>query len=172
MDRAQKEELVTTLNRTFSQAGLVVVTHYRGVSAAEAIDLRRRVRDAGANFKVTKNRITRLALKGTTYEPLSELFNGPTAIAYSEDSVAAAKAVVGYAKSNDKLIVLGGAVRESVLDEGGIKALAALPSLDGIRATIVALLNAPATRLLGVLQAPAGQLARVLGAFADKGEGR
>ena len=172
MDRAQKEELVTTLNRTFSQAGLVVVTHYRGVSAAEAIDLRRRVRDAGANFKVTKNRITRLALKGTTYEPLSELFDGPTAIAYSEDPVAAAKAVVGYAKSNDKLIVLGGAVRETVLDEGGIKALAALPSLDGIRATVVALLNAPATRLLGVLQAPAGQLARVLGAYAEKGEGR
>ena len=172
MDRAQKEELVVTLKRTLSEAGLVVVTHYRGISAVEAVELRRQIKDAGASFEVTKNRITRLALEGTTYEPLSDLFTGPTAIAYSKDPVAAAKAVVRYAKDNDKLVVLGGAMRETVFDEGGIKALAALPSLDEIRAKIVALLNMPATRLLGVLQAPAGQLARVLGAYASKDEER
>lgn len=170
MDRAQKEDLVETLNRTFSEAGLVVVTCYRGLSAPEAVELRRQMKEAGANFRVIKNRLTRLALKGTPYEPLFDLFAGPTAIAYSADPVAAARAAVGYAKGNEKLVVLGGAMRETVLDEGGIKALAALPSLDQLRATIVGMVNAPATRLAGVLQAPAGQLARLLGAYAAKDE--
>ncbi|MCZ6524725.1 MAG: 50S ribosomal protein L10 [Alphaproteobacteria bacterium] len=166
MDRTQKEELVADLSRTISGAGLVVVTHYRGISAAEALDLRRRMKDAGASFRVTKNRLTRLALQGTPYEPLTELFTGPTAIAFSDDPVAAAKAAVGYAKINDKLIVVGGALGETVLDESAIKALAALPSLDELRAQLIALLSTPATRVAAVLLAPAGQLARVLGARA------
>jgi large subunit ribosomal protein L10 len=166
VDRARKEELVADLNRTLSDAGLVVVTHYRGISSAEALELRRRMKEAGASFRVTKNRLTRLALAGTPYEPLEELFTGPTAIAYSDDPVAAAKAAVGYAKSNDKLVVVGGALRESVLDESGVKALAALPSLDELRAQLVGLISTPATRVAAVLQAPAGQVARVLGAYA------
>lgn len=170
MDRAQKEELVASLNETFSQAGLVVVTHYRGLSAAEATELRRRVKEGGARFTVTKNRLTRLALKGTQYEPLTELFDGPTAIAYSDDPLAAARVAVGYAKGNDKLIVLGGAMGERRLDEGDVKALAALPSLDELRSSFIALLQTPATRLATVLQAPAGQLARVMSAYANKDE--
>jgi len=166
VDRTQKEELVADLSRALSDAGLVVVTNYRGISSAEALELRRRMKDAGANFRVTKNRLTRLALEGTPYAPLKELFTGPTAIAYSDDPVAAAKAAVGYAKSNNKLIVVGGAVRETVLDENGVKALAALPSLDELRAQLVGLLTTPATRVAAVLQAPAGQLARVLAARA------
>lgn len=166
MDRAQKEELVADLSRTLSEAGLVVVTHYRGISSAEALELRRRMKDVGANFRVTKNRLTRIALEGTPYEPLKELFTGPTAIAYSDDPVAAAKAAVGYAKINNKLIVIGGAIGETVLDESGVKALAALPSLDELRAQFVGLLATPATRLAVVLQAPATQIARVLDARA------
>jgi large subunit ribosomal protein L10 len=170
VDRAQKEELVANLNETFSQAGLIVVTHYRGLSASEATDLRRQVKEIGARFTVTKNRLTRLALKGTQYEPLTELFDGPTAIAYSDDPLAAAKAAVGYAKGNDKLVVIGGAMGERQLSENDVKALAALPSLDELRARLLALLQTPAGRLATVLQAPAGQLARVLGAYASKDE--
>ena len=170
MDRAQKEELVANLNETFSRAGLVVVTHYRGLSAAEATEFRRRVKEGGARFTVTKNRLTRLALKGTQYEPLTELFDGPTAIAYSDDPLSAAKVAVAYAKGNDKLIVLGGAMGGRRLDEGDVKALAALPSLDELRASFIALLQTPATRLATVLQAPAGQLARVMSAYANKDE--
>lgn len=170
MDRAQKEALVANLNRTFAEAAAVVVTHYRGLTAAEADDLRRQVKEAGARFTVTKNRLTRLALKGTPYEPLSDLFTGPTAIALSGDPLAAAKAAVGYAKKNAKLIVLGGAMGETVLDEGGVKALAEMPSLDELRAGIVGMLKTPATRLAVVLQAPGAQLARVTGAYASKDE--
>lgn len=170
MERVEKEQLVASLNQTFAEAGLVVVTHYRGISAAEAVELRRQMKSKGASFRVTKNRLTRLALKGTPYEPLSDLFTGPTAIAYSDDLVAAAKAAVAYAKENEKLIVLGGATKDTVLDKGAVKALAELPSLDELRARFLSLLGTPATRLASVLQAPAGQLARVLGAYAKTDE--
>lgn len=170
MDRASKEELVSSLNQSFSQAGLVVVTHYSGLTVEEMTDLRRKIRDAGASYKVTKNRLTRLAINGTQYEPLADMFTGPTGIAVSEDPVAAAKVTVEYAKKNDKLIVLGGAMGEIVLDAGGVKALASLPSLDELRGKIVGLLQAPATKVAGVLQAPAGQVARVISAYGAKGE--
>jgi len=140
------------------------------MTVAESTELRSRMREAGAGYKVTKNRLAKLALAGTTYEPISDLFNGPTAIAYSADPVAAARVAVNYSKENDKLVVIGGAMGDTLLDENAVKALASLPSLDELRGKLVGMLNTPATRVAGVLQAPAGQLARVLGAYANQGE--
>ncbi len=170
MDRSEKEKLVASLREMFESMHLVVVTHQVGLSVAEVSDLRRQMRDAGANFKVTKNRLTRLALEGTKFSGLSDLFRGPTAIAYSEDPVAAAKVAVNFAKDNDKLTILGGALEKDILDRNAINALAKLSSLDEQRAMFVRLLQTPATRIAGVLRAPAGQLARVLGAYGAKEE--
>lgn len=164
MDRAEKESMVASLHQTFEDASIVVVTHYSGLTVAEMGELRDQMREAGAVFKVTKNRLTRRALEGTKYQPLNEMFTGPTAIAYSEDPVAAAKAAVNFSKTNDKLIVLGGALGDEQLDVNAVKSLASLPSLDELRAKIVAMISTPATRIAVVLQAPAGQVARVLGA--------
>ncbi len=170
MDRARKEKLVTELNQSFEEASLVVVTQQSGMTVAESTDLRGRMREAGAGYRVTKNRLAKLALAGTTYEPISDLFNGPTAIAFSADPVAAARVAVNYSKENDKLVVIGGAMGDTILDENAVKALASLPSLDELRGKMVGMLSTPATRVAGVLQAPAGQLARVLGAYANQGE--
>jgi len=169
VDRTEKADLVASLHQTFEDTSMVVVTHYSGLTVAELGDLRGRMREAGALFKVTKNRLTRLALKDTKFEALSDMFTGPTAIAYSEDPVAAAKVAVNYAKENDKLIVLGGGLDAETLDADGVKALATLPSLDELRAKIVGMLNTPATRIAGVLQAPGGQVARVISAHAEQG---
>ena len=166
MDRTQKEELVTSLRSTFEENAVVVVAHYSGLTVAEMGDLRSQMREAGAGFKVTKNRITRLALEGTKFAGLSDMFTGPTAIAFSSDPVAAPKIAVKFAKDNEKLVVLGGAFGEDMLDQSGVKALASLPSLDELRGKIVGLLQAPATKVAGVLQAPAGQVARVIGAYS------
>lgn len=169
MNRTEKKEWVSTANEIFGGAQIVIVTHYQGLTVAEISALRAKVREAGAGFKVTKNRLAKRALEGTVYEPLVEMFSGPTAIAYSDDPVAAAKVIAGFAKDNEKLVMLGGAFGEQVLDQAGIKQLATLPSLDELRGKIVALLNTPATRIAGVLQAPAGQLARVFGAYGAQG---
>ena len=157
MDRAEKESMVASLHQTFEDVSIVVVTHYSGLTVAE-------MREAGAVFKVTKNRLTRRALEGTKYQSLEEMFTGPTAIAYSEDPVAAAKAAVNFSKTNNKLIVLGGALGDEQLDVNAVKSLASLPSLEELRAKIVCMISTPATRIAVVLQAPAGQVARVLGA--------
>ena len=170
MDRAKKEELVEELNRAFANAGLVVVTQQSGLTVAESTDLRRRMRNEDASFRVTKNRLVKLALVGTPYEGIADLFEGPTAIAYSEDPVAAARVAVSFSKENDKLVVVGGAMAESRLDESAVKELAALPSLDDLRGKIVGLLNAPATKIAGVLQAPAGQISRLLSARSKQDE--
>jgi large subunit ribosomal protein L10 len=170
VDRARKEELVTELSQSFAEAALVVVTQQTGLTVSESTELRSRMREAGAGYKVTKNRLAKLALAGTTYEQISDLFSGPTAIAYSADPVAAARVAVNYAKENDKLTVVGGAMGDTLLDENAVKALASLPSLDELRGKLVGLLNAPATKVAGVLQAPAGQLARVFGAYANQDE--
>ncbi|MEQ8348946.1 MAG: 50S ribosomal protein L10 [Sneathiellaceae bacterium] len=170
MDRATKTDLVAHFHEVFSKTSVVVVTHYTGLSVAEATKLRRQMRDAGASFKVTKNRLTRRALAGTPYEALQDMFVGQTAIAYSDDPVAAAKASVDFAKSNEKLVILGGAMGDTLLDTDGVKALASLPSLDELRGKLVGLLQAPATKVAGVLQAPAGQLARVFAAYGAKDE--
>ena len=168
MNRTEKQEIVTDLNETFAGAASVVVTHYRGINVSEMDALRQEMRNAGARFRVTKNRLVKRALEGTPYSELSGLFEGPTAIAYSDDPVAAAKATIAYAKKNDKLVVLGGAMGENLLDEAAVRTVAALPSLDELRAKIIALLNTPATQIAAVVQAPAAQLARVLAAQGSK----
>jgi large subunit ribosomal protein L10 len=164
VDRVEKQEAVAALRGTFEESAIVVVTHYSGLTVAELGVLRSQMREVGASFKVTKNRLTRLALEGTSYQSIDELFRGPTAIAYSADPVAAAKAAVGFAKTNDKLVILGGAMGDTRFDANGIKALATLPSLDELRGKLVGLIQAPATKVAGVLQAPAGQVARVISA--------
>jgi large subunit ribosomal protein L10 len=170
VDRNQKTELVASLHERFTDAGLVVVAHNQGLTVAEITDLRTKVRKAGASFKVTKNRLTRLALAGTKFEPISSLFTGPTTISYSADPVAAAKVMVDFAKSNDKLVILGAGLGSNVLNAEGVKALATLPSLDELRGKILGMLQTPATRIAGVLQAPGGNIARVLSAYAKKDE--
>ncbi|MEE8272327.1 MAG: 50S ribosomal protein L10 [Alphaproteobacteria bacterium] len=168
MERAQKEAKVANMHRSFQDAAMVVVTHQSGLSVGESTDLRRKMRAAGATFSVTKNRLARIALKGTKFEGLNDMFTGPTAVAFSADPVAAAKVAVEYAKKNTKLTIIGGGLGEQSLDQSAVEALARLPSLDELRATIVAMIQTPATRIAGVLQAPAGQLARVINAYAQK----
>lgn len=168
MDRAEKEALVSELNHTFGEVSLVVVTRQSGLTVGESMALRRKMREQGASYKVTKNRLTRLALEGTRFQALQSLFVGPTAIAASTDPVAAAKVCVEFAKSNEKLTIVGGALGENLLDTQGVEALAKLPSLDELRGTIVGLLQAPASKLAAVTQAPAAQLARVMSAYAAK----
>ncbi|PHQ67834.1 MAG: 50S ribosomal protein L10 [Sneathiella sp.] len=169
MDRSQKEALVAELNGVFNDAAVVVIAEYSGLTVTEMTDLRVKMRNAGANFKVTKNRLARLALDGTDYGSLSDKLKGPVGVAYSSDPIAAPKAVMDYAKGNDKFVVIGGAMGVTVLDPAGIKSLASLPSLDELRGKLVGLLQAPATKIAGVLQAPASQLARVLSAKAEQG---
>jgi large subunit ribosomal protein L10 len=170
VDRAQKEAAVAGLNQTLGGVNLVVVTHQTGLTVYESMTLRRKVREAGASFKVTKNRLTRLALEGTKFQALQSLMTGPTALAFSEDPVAAAKVCVEFAKQNEKLTIIGGALGEQLLDVNGVQALAKLPSLDELRGMLIGLLQAPATKVAGVLQAPAGQLARVISAYGSQDE--
>ena len=165
MDRAQKEELVAKLNAVFSETSVVVVTRNLGLTVAQVNDLRGRMRDVGASYKVAKNRLARIALEGTDYGSISDLLVGPTALATSTDPVAAAKAAVAFAKTTDKFEIVGGAMGTTVLDVNGVKALAELPSLDELRAKIIGLVNAPATKLAQLANAPAAKLARVFGAY-------
>lgn len=170
VDRSEKTQVVESLRDTLSEAAAVVVTQQSGLTVAEVTELRRRMRAAGAGFKVTKNRLARLAIAGTKFEGLGPMLTGPTAIALSTDPVAAAKVVVEYAKQNEKLKIVGGAFGSQVLDVDGVKALASLPSLEELRGKIVGILQTPAARMVGVLQAPGGQVARVLAAYARQDE--
>lgn len=168
MDRSQKSEAVAALNATFNESGVVVVTRNLGLSVAQSTELRGKMREAGASYKVAKNRLAKLALKDTDYAGLGDLLTGPTALATSSDPVAAAKAAVEFAKKNENLEIVGGSMGGQMLDEAGVKALASMPSLDELRGTIVGLVNAPATKIAQVVNAPANKLARVFGAFAAK----
>lgn len=168
MDRSQKADSVAQLNAVFQEAGVVVVTRNLGMSVAQSTDLRTKMRDAGASYKVAKNRLARLALNDTDYSGLSDLLTGPTAIAYSTDPVAAAKAAVDFAKTTDRIEIVGGSMGGQLLDEAGVKALASMPSLDELRAKLIGLVNAPATKIAQVVNAPAAKLARVFGAYAAK----
>lgn len=167
MDRTQKQKLVDTLQHDLGNTACVLVTHQSGLSVAEVTQLRRQIRGAGASFRVTKNRLARRALAGTPFEPLTSLFTGPTAIAFSRDPVAAAKVLVAFANRNDKLTIIGGGLAGQQIDAVGVRDLASLPSLDELRGKLIGLLVAPAMRLAVVLQAPAGQLARVFAAHAE-----
>jgi large subunit ribosomal protein L10 len=168
MDRNQKKELVDRLAQTFSETSVVVITRNHGLTVAQVTDLRNRMRGAGASFKVTKNRLARIALDGTAYGPISDMLTGPVGLATSSDPVAAAKIAVEFAKTTDKFEIVGGSMGGTMLDVGGVKALAELPSLDELRAKIIGLINAPATKLAQLANAPAAKLARVFAAYADK----
>jgi large subunit ribosomal protein L10 len=170
VDRAEKRELVTDLNGAFKGAGSVVVAHYAGITVAQMNDLRTKMRSAGGTVKVAKNRLAKIALQGTGSEGIIDLFKGQTLIAYSEDPVAAPKVASDFAKGNEKLIILGGAMGPTALDADGVKALATLPSLDELRAKLVGMIATPATRIAQIVNAPAASVARVIGAYARKDE--
>jgi len=168
MDRTEKSEVISGLAKTLAETSVVVITRNHGLTVAQVTDLRNRMRAAGASFKVTKNRLARIALEGTPYQPIGELLTGPTAFATSTDPVAAAKVAVEFAKTTDKFEIVGGALPGQMLDIGGVKALAELPSLDELRARIIGVINAPATKLAQLANAPAAKLARVFDAYATK----
>ena len=168
MDRAQKSEQVAELKQTFNEVSVVVITRNLGLSVAQSTDLRNRMRDAGARYKVAKNTLALIALEGTPSAPISEMLSGPTALATSTDPVAAAKVAVDFAKTNDRFEIVGGAMGDTLLDVNGVKALAELPSLDELRAKIIGLVQAPGTKIAQLMNAPAAKLARVFGAYAAK----
>jgi large subunit ribosomal protein L10 len=168
VERAEKTELVATLNAVFKTTGVIVVAHNKGLTVNQVNDLRGKMSQAGATVKVAKNRLAKLALDGTDASGIKDLFTGPTMVAYAADPVSAPKVAAEFAKANEKFVVLGGALGKTVLDANAVKALAELPSLDQLRAKIVGMIQTPATRIAGVLAAPGGQLARVINAYATK----
>jgi len=170
VDRAAKQEQVTALNGVFKDASVVVVAHYSGLTVAQLQNLRKQMRQAGASVKVAKNRLAKIALEGTDVASIAPLLKGPTLIAFSSDPVAAPKVASDFAKTNEKFVILGGAMGKTVLDLNGVKQLASLPSLDELRAKIVGLIQAPATKIAQVVNAPAAKLARVVQAYASKNE--
>lgn len=170
MDRAEKREFVSQLNEVFNNAGSVIVAHYAGLTVAQMNDLRSKMRAAGGTVKVAKNRLAKIALQGTESEGMTALFQGQTLIAFSDDPVTAPKVAADFAKTNDNLVILGGVMGPTTLDADGVKALAAMPSLDELRARLAGMISTPATRIARIVNAPAGQLARVFGAYARKDE--
>ncbi len=168
MDRNEKTEVVSALHASLKEMGVVVVTRNLGMSVAQSTQLRQKMRDAGATFRVTKNRLAKIAIVDTDYAGIDEMLVGPIGLATSTDPIAAAKVVIEFAKTNDKLEIVGGAMGTQVLNAEGVKALAALPSLNEMRATLIGLIQSPATKLATVIQAPAAQLARVFNAYAEK----
>jgi large subunit ribosomal protein L10 len=168
MDRSQKADAVAALNATFNEAGVVVITRNLGMTVAQSTALRVKMREGGASFKVSKNSLAKLAIANTDYAGIGDMLTGPVALGTSVDPVAAAKTVVEFAKTNDKLEVVGGAMGTVILNADGIKALASMPSLDELRAKLVGLVQAPATKLAQLATAPAAKLARVFGAYAAK----
>ena len=171
MDRTEKREFVSSLAAVFAETNMVVVSRNNGMTVAEVSDLRRRMRASGSTYKVAKNRLAHLALDGTKFDGIKPMLRGPTALAWATDPVAVAKAAVDYAKANDRFVVVGGALGAQTLDADGVRALAELPSLDALRAQLLGLITTPATRIAGVVQAPAAQLARVFAAYAKKDVG-
>jgi large subunit ribosomal protein L10 len=170
VDRAAKKELVATLNGLFKGTSVVVVAHYSGLNVAQMQNLRKQMKQAGAVVKVAKNRLAKIALEGTDAAVIVPLLKGPTLIAYSGDPVAAPKAAVEFARTHERFVVLGGAMGSAALDANGVRALAALPSLDELRAKIIGLVQAPATKIAQVVTAPATKVARVVQAHADKNQ--
>ena len=170
VDRAEKKEAVATLHEAFTATNVVVVAHYSGLTVAQMQTLRKQMKQAGASVKVAKNRLAKIALEGTDVASIASLLKGPTVIALSGDPVAAPKVAVDFAKTNERFVILGGSMGKTALNPDGIKALAALPSLDELRAKIVGLVQAPATKIAQVINAPAAKVARVVQAYASKSE--
>jgi large subunit ribosomal protein L10 len=170
VERAEKTSLVASLNQVFKTAGVIVVAHNKGLTANQVLDLRNKMAAAGATMKVAKNSLAKLALVGTDANGMSDLFEGPTMLAFGADPVTAPKIAADFAKGNEKFVLLGGALGAQILDANAVKALAALPSLDQLRAKLLGMLQTPATRIAGVLAAPGSQLARVINAYATKDE--
>jgi len=170
VDRAAKKEQVAALNGVFKDASVVVVAHYSGLTVAQMQTLRKQMKQAGATVKVAKNRLAKIALEGTDVASIASLMKGPTLIAFSSDPVAAPKVASDFAKAHEKFVILGGAMGKTTLDPNGVKQLASLPSLDELRAKIVGLIQAPATKIAQVVNAPAAKLARVVQAYASKSE--
>ena len=170
MDRAAKAESIDELSGLFKAAQVVVVAHYSGLSVAQMQNLRKQMKGAGAEVKVAKNRLAKIALKDTDAAVIAPLLKGPTVIAYSGDPVAAPKVAVDFAKANEKFVILGGSMGKTALNPDGVKALASLPSLDELRAKLVGLIQAPATKIAQLVNAPAAKVARVVQAYASKGE--
>lgn len=168
MDKAGKKAALESYKGIFKESGVVVVTHYSGLTVAKMTELRTKLREGGGQLKVVKNRLAKLALDGKGGDDAANLFSGPVALAFSPDPVMAAKAAADFSKDNEKLVIIGGVMGEDVLDASGVQALAKLPSLDQLRGKLIGLVQAPATKVAGVLQAPAGQLARVVSAYAKK----
>jgi large subunit ribosomal protein L10 len=168
VERAEKAELVTTLQASFATAGSIVVAQNTGLTVADMEALRRQMKAAGGTVKVAKNRLAKLALKDTETADIAALFTGPTILAFAADPVTAPKVAAGFADKNQKFVILGGAMGQTGLDAERVKALATMPSLDELRATLAGMLKQPAQRIASILQAPGGQVARVLAAYADK----
>ena len=170
VDRAEKKATIETLAGVFKASNVVVVAHYSGLTVAQMQTLRKQMKQAGAQVKVAKNRLAHIALEGTDVASIGPLLKGPTVIAYSSDVIAAPKVAVDFAKANEKFVILGGAMGKTALNSDGVKALASLPSLDELRAKLIGLLVAPATKIAQLANAPAAKLARVVQAYAVKGE--
>ncbi len=168
MERAEKREVVTALHDVFAKTGVVVVAHYAGLTVADMTRLRSDMRSAGGQVKVAKNRLVKLALEGTDAKGIADLLKGPTCLAFSADPIAAPKVAVKFAKGNEKFVILGGAMGAQVLDAKGVSSLASLPSLDELRAKLIGLLQAPASKIARTLNEPGAQLARVFGAYGNK----
>jgi large subunit ribosomal protein L10 len=169
VDRMEKKQCVAALADVFKTTSVVVVAHYSGLNVAQMQELRKRMRAAGATVQVAKNRLVKIALEGTEVGSISNLMRGPTLIAYSADPIAAPKAAVAFAKDHDKLVILGGAMGATALDINAVRSLAALPSLDELRAKLIGLIHAPAVKLVQLATAPAAKLARVFSAYGEKG---
>jgi len=168
VDRAQKEQVVAELGQIFESSGVIVVAHYAGLTVAEMQDLRAQMRDAGGSVRVAKNKLAKIALEGTPNVSIGEYLNGMTVLAYSQDPVAAAKVVANYAKDNDKLVILGGAMAGTALDVAGVKAVAKMPSRDELIASIAGCIGAPAANIASVLGAPAANIAGILTSVEDR----
>ena len=168
MERAEKRDVVTALHDVIAKTGVVVVAHYAGLTVAQMTRLRSDMRSAGGQVKVAKNRLVKLALEGTDAKGIADLLKGPTCLAYSVDPIAAPKVAVKFAKANEKFVILGGAMGTTVLDAKGVNSLADLPSLDELRGKLIGLLQAPASKIARILNEPGAQLARVFAAYGNK----
>jgi len=159
MNKEQKKKYISDMTNQFEKSEAVIVTHYQGLTVNQLDDLRTKMREHGIKFKITNNRITKLALEKTRCKDLTNLFSGPTAVALSEDAITSAKILTNFSQENENLKILGGIMGSDILDVAGVKSVATLPSLDEARAKIVGILRSPAQKIASILLAPASKIA-------------